>query len=270
VRLANLVGSLAFGVTLIGAAATANAQERRNALPMNYIDRPLTLPMAVMRPEADLQFRHIPDLPADSTRNSMQPHLNIGAAIGVTNNFELRSTFLPIRLSNPGPQYGSPSFEGTVRFARGRFDMGARMKVTLNMVKSEQLLPGPQPGTNIKRTGIALGSTTFEPGVPLLLRFNHRARIDTGLFLPITVAGNKVDSAGRQLPGAAGEGYTIVGLNVPVDMTFALGPVARIGFGSGLRVDDFSDTSNTITLPLKLFAGFSVGTRRHPFFDIEP
>ncbi|HVY44522.1 MAG TPA: hypothetical protein VHB21_01535 [Minicystis sp.] len=265
---------MAFGAALIAAASTANAQERGNRLPLNYIDRPLTLPAGVLEPQIEYDIVHNPGelatVPGTNTKanSAFYSHfLNIGAAVGLTPNFELQATFLPIEIS-PNQQYGNPEFSGTLKLTRGRsnFDLGARMGVTLNTVP---LVTFQKQGANtIKTTSIKVESTTLQPGLPLVLRFHHQARIDTGIFTDFTV-GHEVQTPNGNGTYTKTSG-TIVGVSIPADLSIATAKNAYIGAGTGLQFDDVSQASASFSMPLKLYAGFSMGTRRHPYFDVVP
>jgi hypothetical protein len=288
VRLTKLVGGLAFGLALLGLSTSASAQYygRRNAdrvgnrLPYNYIERPLTLPGRVLEPQLELQSIHIPGTDVPSTANQLggdeyRWNLNAGMAIGITPNFELQATFLPVQLY-PNIQYGSPSAQATFRFAKQRgFEMGARLGLRLNTVPVETTttLPAGSPecasGCNATSRSIALDSTTISAGFPLLLRFKRAARIDTGAFADFTLGQERTTTdalSGVQIQ----ESRTIVGLRIPVDLSIALHHQAYMGVGSGLKIEDFSAMGDSFAIPFKVFAGFTVGKRRRPMLEINP
>src|SRR4051812_15095279 len=98
VRLTNLVGGLTFGLALLGLSTSASAQQYYgngshgggdrvgNRLPMNYIERPLTLPGGYLEPQLEFQAQHIPgtDNPATARQlgsDDFKYMLNAGAAI---------------------------------------------------------------------------------------------------------------------------------------------------------------------------------------------
>ncbi len=275
-RLKNLVGSMAFGAALVAAASTASAQGRGNGMPLNYIDRPLTVPAGTLVPQIEYDIDHVPgqvlapntmlhtkDGPTTSTA-TYEHFMNFGATIGLAPNFEVQSTFLPLELS-PNQQYGSPEFAATLRLAKGQTELGARMSMTFNTVPVVTFKK--QGVSTLKETSLRIESTTLEPGLPIVLHFQHRARIDTGLFADFTV-GQSVDTpvAGGTLKSPS----TVVGLKLPVDLSFATAKNAYLGVGSGFKIDDLRQSAASFSMPLKLYAGFSVGTRRHPYMDIVP
>jgi hypothetical protein len=263
VRLAKLVGSLAFGAALVAASATASAQQRGNPLPLNYIDRPLTLPGGVLEPQIEVDAVHNPA--ANTAASFYSYNMNVGAAVGLTRNFELQSTFLPMQLG-PNTQYGDPNVQATLLLARGKFDLGARFNVTMHTVPLTTF--SNVNGQYVKSDGIKVESTTLSPGFPLVLRFHHRARVDTGLFADITLGQSvqTTDTAG----GTAKTDGAIWGLRLPVDLSVALAKNAYIGAGSGFKIDDLNQSSSSFSMPFKLFAGWSWGTRKHPYLDLEP
>jgi len=227
VRLQKLVGSLAFGAALVAGASTANAQARGNGMPLNYMDRPLTVPAGTLVPQIEYDIDHVPgpvlapntmlhtkDGPTSSTA-TYEHFMNIGATLGLAPNFEVQSTFLPLELS-PNKQYGSPEFAATLRLAKGPTELGARMSMTFNTVPVVTFKK--QGLSTVKETSLRIESTTLEPGLPIVLHFQHKARIDTGLFADFTV-GHKVETpvAGGTLKSPA----TVVGLNLPVDLSIA-------------------------------------------------
>jgi hypothetical protein len=282
---------LAFGLALLGLSSSASAQYygRRNPdrvgnrLPYNYVERPLTLPGRVFEPELEFQAIHIPgtDIPSTASalgRDEYRYNMNAGFRVGITPNFELQATVLPIQLS-PYFQYGSPSAQATFRFAKNRgFEMGARVGLRLNTVpvESQTILPAGSPecgslttGCQQNSSGIALDSATITAGVPLLLRFKRAARVDTGAFVDFTV-GQERQSVDALTGVTVQENKTIVGLRIPVDLSVALHHQAYIGAGSGLKIEDFNDMGNSFAIPFKVFAGFTVGKRRRPMLEINP
>src|SRR5262249_31136133 len=112
VRLSNLVGGLAFGA-LVGLSATASAQyygpqpmpadRMRTRPPMNFVARPLTRPAGVLERQLEFQSQHVQGTDVPGTeffrQHQYKYFMNVGAAVGITPNFELQATFLPIELS---------------------------------------------------------------------------------------------------------------------------------------------------------------------------
>jgi hypothetical protein len=276
VRLKNLVGSLAFGAALVAAASTASAQGRGNGMPLNYVDRPLTVPAGTLVPQVEYDIDHVPGpvlapnttLPTvngpTSSTATYAHFMNFGATIGLAPNFEVQSTFLPLELS-PNRQYGSPEVAATLRLAKGQTELGARMAMTFNTVP---VVTFKQQGlSTVKETSLRIESTTLEPGLPIILRFHHQARIDTGLFADFTV-GQSVQT--QVAGGTLKSPNTVVGLKLPVDLSVATAKNAYLGIGSGFKIDDLRQSQASFSMPLKLYAGFSWGTRRHPYVDVVP
>lgn len=269
-RLTNLVGSLAFGAALL-ASSLASAQGRggdRNRLPLNYIDQPLTLPGGVLEPQLEFQAVHnpAPDLaPTAPAKDSYTYNMNVGVAIGLTRHFEIQSTFLPMELG-PNQQYGSPSFQATYAWGNRRVDLGIRGKLTLNTVPVVKYTT--TNGTTVKETGIEVESSTLELGMPLVFHHRHRVRLDTGAFLDFTM-GRQVTTQNPDGTQTKTEGV-ITGLNIPFDLSFAAAKNVYFGGGTGFKIDDFNQAGASFAMPLKLYGGFSWGTRKHPYFTVVP
>ena len=272
-RLTNLVGSLAFGAALL-ASSLASAQGRegrgdRNRLPLNYIDQPLTLPGGVLEPQLEFQAVHnpAPDVPPGALpgKDSYTYNMNVGVALGVTRHFELQSTFLPMELG-PNQQYGNPSFQATYAWGNRRVDLGIRGKLTLNTVPVVTYTT--TNGTTVKETSIEVESSTLELGMPLVLHNRHRVRVDTGAFLDFTM-GREVTTQNPDGTQTKTTGV-ITGLSIPFDLSVAAAKNVYFGGGTGLKIDDFSQAGASFSMPLKLYGGFSWGTRKHPFFTVVP
>ncbi len=152
--------AVSFG-TLLAVALAAPAPSRvkaQTAYPTRYVLRPLTLDRAMLRFDADAIYRHRAG-PPDETFG-----LDAGLGIGITRDFELGATFLPLQLA-PDVDYLQPSFYVQGRFVRGTAEVAVRGSVMFPTNDAEHAL--------------------FEVGLPILIHVGRVVRFDLGAFLQL-------------------------------------------------------------------------------------
>ncbi len=190
--------------------------------------RPLTLPLGVLRGDLAFSYQHGDPALWGSA---------LSAGYGVTDDFELDATFLPLLLA-PVFEYGNPTVSGTYRFIRGgALEVGGFLGLTLY--------------THNTRVS---GALTVTPGLPLLVRFGDSARLDSGVFVPVTFGADR---------------GTILGAFAPVRLTFQANDPLYLGLGTGLGVGDFSHFGDTIYAPLNAFVGYAIAPGCSPLFDLR-
>jgi hypothetical protein len=103
-------------------------------------------------------------------------------------------------------------------------------------------------------TTSATAGIIAKPSVPVLIHLGGTARLDFSVGLPITLQRGTKPTVGLELPVA-----------------FALNPIDNLHFGAqtSVYIVDFRDPGESVTLPLGLFAGVSIGTDS-PLVEIAP
>jgi hypothetical protein len=131
-------------------------------VPIRLVDRPLTMPIGVVRGDLALYFQH------PRTWGGA-----ISAGYGVTDDLELDATIIPMTFA-PTVQYGDPSLSGTYRFFnQPAVEIGLFLGVTV-----------------LTHDDDIRGYFNVDPGIPILVRLGEIVRVDTGLFVPVTFGGH--------------------------------------------------------------------------------
>lgn len=197
-------------------------------VPVRLVLRPLTLPLGVLRGDLAFAYQH---------GNPALWAFAAGAGYGITDDFELDATLLPLLLS-PVFEYGDPTVSGTYRFIRGdTLEVGGFLGLTLY--------------THNTRFN---GALTITPGLPVLVRFGDSVRLDTGVFVPVTFGADR---------------GTILGAFAPLRFTFQVNDPLYLGVGTGLGVGDFSHFGDTIYAPLNGFVGYTIAPGCSPLIDLR-
>lgn len=192
--------SVAFAaLATLSAAASAQAQDAPQRLPLSFSRRPLTLTRSTLRLDAELAIAHLETTFLGVTASSNSVGLGLGAGFGITEDLEVGATVIPLTLS-PDFKYNAPSVYGTYRFLRGDVEVGARLALTLPIDRD---------------FGVSVG-------VPVLLHLGDAARLDTGAFLDFTFS----DPLGKQL-------------RIPVAFTASINPNLFLGARTGFVFPNF-------------------------------
>jgi hypothetical protein len=178
--------------------------------------------------------------------------MNLGAAFGITKDFEIGANFLPLTFS-PEVGYGSSlEPESNLQlFATYRFfhshtvEIGGRVRVFV-------VTP---------HTGMSAGAV-IQPSVPFLFHFGKIARLDAELAVPISV--NGVSGTGMGVAQT-----TFVGLNVPVAFSIDIAEPFHVGLRTGFMSANLGHFGDYATVPLGFFAGYAIGGKK-PVLDIDP
>jgi hypothetical protein len=249
VNIQKFLGIAAFGLTLLAGVDAAHAEGGQPVgdpavrMPLPFAQRPLTLPKMTLAPELGFNVAHI-----SSNGFSLPTFVNLeaGAHFGITDDFEVGAVALPIRFA-PDFGFGNPRLEATYRFLKGDIEMGGRLGVTFI--------------TTSGASGVVL-----EPGLPMLFHLGASARLDLGVFVPLSF-GTGATIGG--LPTSINSDTT-VGLRIPVRFTYNVIPELHIGAQTGLGINDFGDAGNTIYVPLGFVAGYAIPGEKGPLLDIDP
>jgi hypothetical protein len=214
-------------------------------LPVSFVERGLTLPKMILAPEVDFGVGRL--------GGSTIVNLTALAQFSILDDLTVRATVVPLQLSptfrygnvdNPGPTVGA-----TYRFLRGDVEIGvsADLGVTTYLV-----------------TGLY-----FDPGLPVHIHFGTRARLDTGVFLPVqTVPG--IPAPGSPAPG----NVTEVGVSVPVRLAVDIIEPLHVGVSTGFQTA-FNPpkpvtVGDTAGVPLGVFGGYAIAGAKGPIVDIDP
>lgn len=140
-----------------------------------------------------------------------------GVAFGLFETLEAGALFLPLQLA-PSFNYGDVPVYITYARRLGAFDIGARL--TTYMPTDSQAF-------------------RLNPGVPVSWH-SENVRIDTALYLPIDFAA-----------------ATVVGINIPVRISWNIKPKIFVGLETALFDPAFSQAHDTV-VPLGAFAGYTM------------
>ncbi|MBL8605151.1 MAG: hypothetical protein JNK72_24690 [Myxococcales bacterium] len=162
--------------------------------------------------------------------------LSLGARFGISDDFEVATTLLPIVVS-PDTDYQNPSFSIAYRVRRGSFDMALTSTLTLGVGDG--------------------GQSRFGVGLPMRWR-GPRSRVDSGLLLSLPL-----------------EGSIGLAASIPLVVQFAPTETFHFGFLTGITAGFIQPGSETrtkqsISFPLGLVFGFTVRGSDGPLFDIDP
>jgi hypothetical protein len=229
-------------VSTLSYAAGAPADETAASgvrLPVSFVERGLTLPKMILAPEVDFGVGRL--------GGSTIVNLTALAQFSVLDDLTVRATVAPLQLSptfyygnidNPGPTVGA-----TYRFLRGDVEIGASADLGV-------------------RTYVVTG-LYFDPGLPVHIHFGTRARLDTGVFLPV-----------QTVPGIPTGNITEVGVNVPVrfavDIIEPLHVGVSTGFQTAFNPPKPLTVGDTVGVPLGVFGGYAIAGAKGPIVDIDP
>ncbi len=243
------LGIASFGLTLLAGAGAARAEGGQPIgdpgvrMPLPFAQRPLTLPKMTLAPQLGFKVTHIS---SDGFSLPTIVDLEAGAHFGITDDFEVGVLALPIRFA-PDFGFGNPRLEATYRFLKGDVEIGARLGVTFITTKGAS-------------------GASLEPGLPILFHLGPSARLDTGVFFPLTFG---------TAPSVAGLGIglgsdTTVGLRAPVRFTYNVLPELYLGAQSGLAIADLGHAGDSMYVPLGFVAGYAIAGEKGPLLDIDP
>ncbi len=226
---------LCLGVALGTVSMSARADDDPETYPLSYAARPLTLHARTLSPYVAVDVTRFVTDPAAVTRDlTTSLTVQAGAKFGLSNDLEVDAALAQIRIL-PELAYGDPTFGATFRVIHSVIEIGVRAQA--------KILTTP-----------ATAGIIVEPSVPFLIHLGGSARLDFSAGAPITLRRGA-------LP--------IVGLDLPV--AFALNPIDNLFLGAqtSVYIVNFRDPGETITVPLGLFAGVSIGTDS-PLVELAP
>ncbi len=224
----SLLAALA-ATAALGAPSVAAAQR----LPLDFSQRPLTLPARTLRLNGDLTISGITVNTPLGTVSQTGVGLALGGGFGLTDDFEIGGTVAPLSLS-PDFRYNSPSAYGLFRIARGPTEIGLFGGVTIPTRDNHPFV--------------------VTVGAPALLR-TQAGRVDLGIFFDInvpTVEGVKASTDTR----------------IPLRYTQQLNPNLGLGVATALVVRDNFDF-DTGYIPLGVYGQYTLqGVDGGPVADL--
>ncbi|MFO0758715.1 MAG: hypothetical protein U0359_19640 [Byssovorax sp.] len=244
------LGGLAIGallsVCLSSTAARADDDDDK-IYPLSYVARPMTLGALCLEPEGGVDVTHSVLDPSSAVRNlDTNLAVSAGAGFGITKSLEVRATMASLQIK-PDLKYGDPKLGLTFRlFGTTGVEMGIRAQATL--------FTDPSRGLATSFTDPSSLGGLIEPGVPILLRFGKSARLDLVPGAMITVQKGEATKIGIEAPATLGINF--------IDMLV-------LGATTNVVIPDFKKPTETLTLPLGLFAGLSFGADR-PIVEVVP
>ena len=208
--------------------ASDEGEENEGRLPLSYTERPLTLPRFILNPLAEFNV---------SKEDATFVNLGLGAAFGVTDDFEIEANVAPLQLS-PSFTYGQgeqpgPSLGVTYRYYAGGTEAALHLDATMFTL----------PGTS---------GVIVRPGIPFRGHAGKRVRIDFGVFVPVTASHT-----------------TAVGLQLPFAIAVDIAEPVHLGVSSGIMVESVTGPSG-IDIPFGVFGGYAIGGKGGPIVDIDP
>ncbi|MBL8604201.1 MAG: hypothetical protein JNK72_19900 [Myxococcales bacterium] len=217
--------------TVLGAAMTASAQTR---YPLEFNQRPITLPARTLRIDGDLQFNattaSVTTGGVTQSTTSVATSLLLGGGIGLTDDLELGGLIAPIQL-NPEARYGNPSVYGRYRIARGPTELS---------LDGAFVVP--------TRSGEV---AALQLGASALIRTLNAGRFDLGGHIRINFSDP-----------------TSTDFIVPVRYAFQVNPQTAIGVSTGLFVPN-NFKFDFATIPLGVFGRLALpGVNGTPVADI--
>jgi hypothetical protein len=227
--------------------------EGEERYPVSFPERPITMGGFILAPALSFTGG------ASRFGDDAGPHtgfagIAIGARFGITNDFEVHASVVPIVFAPSPAGYGGlgpfveglggPSFGARFRFLKGEFEMGVGADLTIF--------------TN-SITGVQIA-----PGIPMRLHIGKAAALDAAIVLPI--------NAGLGLAGGGplAKTETTVGLEVPLAFSIDITEPLHVGVSSGISVESFKDAGQTFGIPAGVFAGYAIAGKRGPLLDIDP
>ncbi len=199
------------------------------AYPVTNAQRPVTLSAGLLRIDAGLGFSRF-CLSDGAFCSDVAVALSVGAGYGITEDFEVGATVLPLLLS-PDFDYGDPSIYAQYRVARGDVEVAIAASVFFPV----------------------LGDFRASIGAPIWIKASPSFALRTGAF--VTFADNN-DLA--------------INISVPVLALFNLSESFWLGLDTGFsfNVTD-PGPGDTFAIPLGLQLGYTVpGNNGAPLLDI--
>ncbi len=246
-RRSSLLAGVTLGALLSLSTSAARADDDEKVYPLSYVARPMTLSSMSLAPEGGVDVTHSVIDPA-SVQRDLGTNLAVSAGVGfgITSSLEIRATMASLQIK-PTVAYGDPKLGLTFRlFGTSAFEMGIRAQATLFTDPTRGLMT---TFTDAKSLGGVL-----QPGVPLLFRFGKSARLDVVPGALITLQKGESTKIGIEAPAT-------IGINL-IDMIV-------FGANTSVIIPDFKKPGETLTLPLGLFAGISIGAEK-PVVEIIP
>ena len=246
---AALVGASLFVTATAALADPARAGDV--AMPLRYVERPLTLPKDTLAPQLSIGELHFQQSFGRTSIAANAIGLDLGVAYGLTDDLTLDLTPLTMLIvrtdsgsfNDTTTYYGTFRLGGTYRFFHSEMaDVGGRFEFGATGASHALHLSG---------------------GVPVQLRFGQLVRVDTGAFLTafFPTKGGSVDAAvaypglSLPLPGTVG------GLaGVPVNASVQVVDAVYAGVDTGFGIASFrGQVDRNCFMPLGFHAGYTLG-----------
>ncbi len=247
--------SLAVVVGVAFAAREAQAQEPSGAtpageLPVRMVARPLTLPSMTLRGDAAFTIVRANFGGFGGTQTAVG--LWFGGGFGVTDDFQIDATVVPLGLAPSPVTYGNPDIAATYRFVSGPVEVGGRFKVSIPVAGDRYL--------------------GLSPSVPVLIRLGDAARLDTGLNFTFSIPVDSGSGFVQRKTQVAWAGYTLspysIEAGLPLKLTFQVADPVFLGGKTGAGILLFEDAGQTFFIPLGVFGGATIPGDHGPIADI--
>ena len=257
---------LALGIASTAFAAPSDSSD----FPPAYVERPLTLPKLMLSPEFSLPIIHAESAgsPAFGSATANLVGLNLGAALGITDDFQIDTTPLSLLIAD----VSVPVFGSQTKVYYGTFHLGAMYRFVgrnAQLAKSDVA----EVGARIEFGASGLNDTIHLTwGIPVILHFAKLVRIDTGLFFTgaFPVKGTAQNDIGM---GSVGSTPAILGAveppGIPVSVTLGNDFIfGGVDLGFGIASFRGSDISRNCYMPLGFHLGGTIPKDQKPLIDI--
>jgi hypothetical protein len=229
-----LLTGLCLGAALGSVTLLARADEDED-YPLQYAARPLTLHSRTLSIYAAADAtRFVADPGAAQRDLATGLTVQAGAKFGLSSDFEVDAALAQVQIL-PTLAYGNPTLGATFRLLDTVLEIGVRGRLTFV--------------TASKTAGVIA-----EPSVPLQIHLGESLRIDLNPGVPLALQRGALPT---------------IGLDVPVDIAINLIDKIYVGGQTSLYIADLSSPGESVTVPLGLFAGLSIGSDV-PYVEIAP
>jgi hypothetical protein len=230
----------------------ASTDAKKSALPVPYVERPLTLPEMTLSPHFSGGLTHVEFGGLGGGAVNLI-NLDAGASFGILDDLTVYAQ--PLTMLIGVADGGSEVWYGTFR-------LGAIYR----FLSTEVVDIGGQ--FEFGATG-ASDTIHLTGKLPVLLRFADLVRIDTGLAL----SGYFSTQGGGAAGGLAqiGTGSTPLGPNgagIPVSVSFQLAEPVFLGLDTGFGIADFEDAGDSMFMPLGAHVGGTIASDDRPIVDL--
>ena len=210
--------------------AAPKVEPDRQAFPIPYVRRPMTLPERTLAPALGVRYGRRPTGSTDSQEIAGVDLL--AADYGILDDLQIDLYPLPLEIV-PQIDYGTAHTRLTYRFLEQVVELGASLELGLFRGIDERVF--------FLNLGV----------LRALAHLTDWARLDTAFELTFFFR----DPA-------------LIGMNVPIEVAFQPIDYFFLGLSTGVGIYHFEQAAETVVIPLGAFAGTTVPLEERPLLDI--